>query len=125
MSCPLRPPILLPRQVCFTNTGGALRSVDLTWAAGADAVDYSEVAKKEHLKPLELALRKLEDRVENAHKEMMYQREREERHRDTNESTNSRVAWFSILTIIIVCAQAAVQVWHLYAFFIRKRVLTR
>ncbi len=81
------------------------------------------MAKKEHLKPLELALRKLEDRVENVHKEMTFQREREEAHRDTNESTNARVAWFSILTIVVVLAQSAMQVWYLYAFFKKRKFI--
>lgn len=38
-----------------------------------------DIAKKEHLKPLELELRKLEDKVEGIHKEMLYARSREVR----------------------------------------------
>lgn len=91
--------------------------------AGVDAKDYTDLAKKEHLKPLELALRKLEDRVENVHKELMFQRDREERHRDTNESTNSRVQWFSMLTITIVLSIAVMQVWYLYSFFKKRKFI--
>lgn len=32
-----------------------------------------QVAKNEHLKPIELELRKLEDRVEGVHREMLFQ----------------------------------------------------
>ena len=59
----------------------------------------------------------MEDRVETIHREMMAQREREEAHRNTNESTNSRVVSFSLGSIAIVVATAAVQIWHLWAFF--------
>jgi hypothetical protein len=72
---------------------------------------------------LELQLRKMEDRVEGIHKEMLYQREREEKHRDTNESTNSRVMWFSILTIIVVLATTGFQVQHLHAYLKRIKAL--
>jgi hypothetical protein len=44
---------------------------------------------------------------------MLFARAREEAHRNTSESTNSRVAWFSALTIALVLGQAAFQVWHL------------
>jgi p24 family protein delta-1 len=73
--------------------------------------------------PLQLELRKLEDRVEGVYRELQYQREREEEHRNTNESTNSRVQWFSILTILIVVSTAATQVWYLFSFFKRKKLM--
>lgn len=72
---------------------------------------------------LQLELRKLEDRVDAIHKEMMYQREREETHRDTNESTNSRVVWFSLMTIGVVFTVSVFQAVHLYSFLKKKRVL--
>ncbi len=72
---------------------------------------------------MQLELRKLEDRVDAIHKEMMYQREREETHRNTNESTNSRVVWFSLMTIGVVFAVSVFQAVHLYTFLKKKRVL--
>ena len=81
------------------------------------------MAKNEHLKPIELELRKLEDRVEGIHKEMLYQRDREEAHRDTSEATNARVAWFSAASILVVLAMALFQVWYLHGFFKRKKFI--
>ncbi len=68
--------------VCFANGAGSKRSVELVWAAGAAAIDYADVAKVEQLKPLELEMRKLEDRLSAVRREMQRQREREESHRD-------------------------------------------
>jgi len=68
-------------------------------------------------------LRKLEDRIEGIFRELQYQREREEEHRNTNESTNSRVQWFSLLTILIVLATAGAQVSYLFNFFKRKKMM--
>lgn len=111
-------------RVCFTNRGVAPRSIELEFSAGVDAADYTDLARKEHLKPLELQLRKMEDRVENIHREMLLQREREEKHRNTNESTNSRVQWFSVLTIGVVLATAGLQVRYLHRFLDRSKVFS-
>ena len=72
---------------------------------------------------MQLELRKLEDRVDAIHKEMMYQREREETHRNTNESTNTRVVWFSLMTIGVVFAVSLFQAVHFYTYLKKKRVL--
>jgi hypothetical protein len=70
-------------KLCFTNGASVRRTVELDWASGAAAIDYSDVARVEQLKPLELEMRKLEDRLTAVRKEMQFQREREEAHRDT------------------------------------------
>ena len=70
-------------KLCFLNGGGQKRTVEFEWASGAAAIDYGDVAKVEQLKPLELEMRKLEDRLTAVRKEMQFQREREEAHRDT------------------------------------------
>jgi len=72
---------------------------------------------------LQLELRKLEDRIDGIHREMMYQREREEAHRDTNESTNSRVVWYSLATIVVVVTVSVAQAVHLYTFLKKRRIL--
>lgn len=69
-------------RVCFNNVGGVKRRVEFDFLAGNEAKDYAELAKKEHLKPIELELKKLEDRVAGIAEEMSYQREREEEHRN-------------------------------------------
>ena len=68
-------------------------------------------------------MRKLEDRLNAVQREMQYQREREESHRDLSETTNSRVVWFSWLTIVIVVVQGALQVAYLYSFFKQRKFL--
>lgn len=81
--------------------------VDLTLSVGEMAVDYTEVAKKEHLTELEVEIRKLNDKLRDIMKEVEYQRKREEEFRNTSESTNSRVQWWSIAQVRgSVCARA-------------------
>eukprot|EP01092_Planopodium_desertum_P015627 TRINITY_DN8340_c0_g1_i6.p1 TRINITY_DN8340_c0_g1~~TRINITY_DN8340_c0_g1_i6.p1 ORF type:complete len:178 (-),score=8.27 TRINITY_DN8340_c0_g1_i6:120-653(-) len=71
-------------QFCFipqagnANFGSPLR-VKLDIKSGWETKDYGEIAKKEHLKPLEVELRKLEDKCEELNSNMLYLRKREER----------------------------------------------
>ena len=144
-------------RVCFTNhaTGG-LRRVTFDFFSGVDAKDYADIAKKEHLLPIEvrlcapapqrlaqcarhphsppslasspaappqLEMRKLEDRIDGVHREMLYQREREEAHRNTSESTNARVLWYSIATISVVIVVSVLQGMYLYRFLKAKKAI--
>lgn len=43
-----------PHKICLLNNAGNFRRVLLEFKAGVDARDYAEIAKKEHLKPLEV-----------------------------------------------------------------------
>lgn len=71
----------------------------------------------EKLKPTEMELRRIEEVMGEIVKEMDYLRERETKLRDTNESTNERVKWFAIGTMIMLVALGAWQVIYLRAYF--------
>ena len=71
-------------QICFENLGMSQKQVKLDLKTGVHAKDYSSVAKKENLKPIEVELRRLEDQVQEVHTDMSYLREREEQMRNTN-----------------------------------------
>jgi hypothetical protein len=48
---------------------------------------------------------------------------REAEMRDLNELTNSRVAWFGIMSLFVCLGVAGWQLWHLKTFFERKKLL--
>eukprot|EP00644_Phytophthora_capsici_P011480 jgi/Phyca11/508711/fgenesh2_kg.PHYCAscaffold_37_\ len=73
--------------------------------------------------PVEKELRKMEDTVDEIHREMLYMREREATMRNTNESTNSRVLWFSFLSIIVLLGMGVWQVMYLKKFFKSKKLI--
>jgi hypothetical protein len=75
-------------QICFENLGMSQKQVKLDLKTGVHAKDYSSVAKKENLKPIEVELRRLEDQVQEVHTDMSYLREREEQMRNTNGAPN-------------------------------------
>ena len=100
------------------------RHIELDIDIGADAKDWSAVQATEKLKPVETELRKIEEMVAEIVSEMDYLRTREQKLRDTNESTNTRVKWFAFSTMGMLVALGAWQIIYLRAYF-RQVVPTR
>ena len=116
--------------LCFsTNSsrwvaGGAAKlRLDLRLDVGEMGIDYSEVAKKEHLTELEVEVRRLNDKVKDIMKEQSYQREREVAFRNTSETTNSRVMWWSIFQMLVMAASSFFGVFTLQRFFHTKKMV--
>lgn len=93
------------------------RHVELDIDIGADAKDWSAVQATEKLKPVETELRRMEEMVAEIVTEMDYMRTREQKLRDTNESTNTRVKWFAFATMGMLVALGAWQIVYLRAYF--------
>ncbi|CAG0919656.1 unnamed protein product [Notodromas monacha] len=104
-------------------SGSQLR-VHLDIQVGEHAIDYAQIAQKEKLSELQLRLRQLMDQVEQITKEQNYQRYREERFRQTSESTNQRVLWWSISQVAILLIVGFWQMRHLKSFFQAKKLKT-
>jgi len=102
--------------------GSQLR-VHLDIQVGEQAVDYANVARKEKLTELQLRIRQLLDQVDQISKEQNYQRYREERFRQTSESTNQRVLWWSIGQFSVLLTMGYWQMRHLKSFFEAKKLV--
>lgn len=113
-------------KLCFTakdyHTAQNTR-LRMRWTTGADAQNWEAVAKKDNLNVIQTEMRRLEHVVQTIHIELQNIRRKEERMRDVNEATNTRVAWFNILAALICCSLSAWQLWYLNKFFKRKKVL--
>ncbi|CAB5348170.1 uncharacterized protein OCT59_016536 [Rhizophagus irregularis] len=73
--------------------------------------------------PLENEIRELADNLAAIKDEQEYIVIREQRHRDTAESTNDRVKWWSIFQFFVLFAVCFWQVFYLKRFFEVKRVV--
>lgn len=93
------------------------RSIELDIDIGADARDWSSIQVQEKLRPVETELRRIEELVGEVVSEMEYLRTREQKLRDTNESTNERVKWFAFGTMGMLVGLGAWQVVYLRAYF--------
>ncbi|KAI5304236.1 vesicle coat component, partial [Ascosphaera pollenicola] len=99
------------------------RPVDLDIDIGADARDWSAIQAHEKLKPVEAELRRVEAMVAELVQEMEYMRLREQKLRDTNESTNERVKWFAYGTMMMLVGLGAWQICYLRAYFRSKHLI--
>ena len=66
---------------------------------------------------METELRRIEETVNEIVFEMEYLRGREQKLRDTNESTNERVKWFAFGTMGMLVGLGAWQIVYLRAYF--------
>lgn len=113
------PPTPITILTLFSGRGvsNPFRHIELDIDIGADAKDWSAVQATEKLKPVETELRRIEEMVAEIVAEMDYLRSREQKLRDTNESTNNRVKWFAFGTMGMLVALGAWQVIYLRAYF--------
>ncbi|KAK3006846.1 hypothetical protein RJ639_016579 [Escallonia herrerae] len=105
------------------NPGGGDISINIDWKTGIAAKDWESVARKEKIEGVELELRKLEGAVEAIHENLLYLKSREAEMRTVSETTNSRVAWFSIMSLGVCIAASLAQLWHLKRYFQKKKLI--
>ncbi len=101
----------------------SIREIELDVEIGADARDWSAVQANEKLKPVEADLRRIEEMTGEIVREMEYLRTREQKLRDTNESTNTRVKWFGVGTTWLLVGLWAWQIMYLRAYFRSKHLI--
>uniref|UniRef100_A0A7S3D8Z3 GOLD domain-containing protein n=1 Tax=Palpitomonas bilix TaxID=652834 RepID=A0A7S3D8Z3_9EUKA len=98
------------------------KRIYFTIAAGAAANDYKELAKVEHLDPVAVELRRMEDSLAELLNDVTEMKVREMRHRDTNESTNTRVVVFSLFSMSVMIGVGVWQVMYLKSYFKAKKL---
>jgi len=113
---------LMANSTNWSWSGGKLR-VHLDLQIGEDREGYKEIADREKLTELQLRVRQLLDQVQQIQKEQNFQRFREERFRQTSESTNAKVFWWATVQIFILVGAGLWQMRHLKGFFEAKKLV--
>ncbi|KAL2367130.1 hypothetical protein RJ035_006888 [Blastomyces gilchristii] len=105
---------------CFGNEAWSSNSKEVSFNVhGVVYVPESEVP----IDPLEAEVRLLSEELSQVKDEQSYIVVRERTHRNTAESTNGRVKWWSIFQLAIIIGESIFQVWWLKRFFEVKRVV--
>eukprot|EP01112_Ceratiomyxa_fruticulosa_P008989 TRINITY_DN2338_c0_g2_i11.p1 TRINITY_DN2338_c0_g2~~TRINITY_DN2338_c0_g2_i11.p1 ORF type:complete len:187 (+),score=23.52 TRINITY_DN2338_c0_g2_i11:330-890(+) len=100
------------------------RTGKVTLEVDANNIDYSEIATRENLEPIEIELRKLEDAVLRVNQEFEFQNPRAEELHSTNESTASRMEWLSIISFVVLVLSIVFQLYYLKSFLRQKKVIS-
>jgi len=106
-------------EYCFSNQMSSI--ADKTVSFNVHGVIY--VGDDDTVAPIEREIRLLASDLKAVKDEQEYLLVREKKHRNTAESTNSRVKWWSVLQAIVLVVVVAWQVYYLKSFFEVKRVI--
>lgn len=116
-------------QICFTSElaiGGAemqSHKISMELNIGVEAMDFLEVARQESLQPLEMEIRRLEEISKSVLHDLMRMSDRESEMRNINESTNERVLYFSLFSMLCLVSLAIWQSLYLKKFFKTKKLI--
>lgn len=105
-----------PYRVCLSNRMSTMTDKTVAFSMHVGDELFRDVAKQEHITPLETEITQLADAIAKVEDEQQYMWARERAARDTNESTNARVLWFSVLEAVIMIV---LGVWQ--ALYLRSR----
>ncbi|KDR83405.1 hypothetical protein GALMADRAFT_85507 [Galerina marginata CBS 339.88] len=106
-------------EYCFSNQMSAI--ADKMVSFNVHGVIY--VSGDDIVAPIEREIRTLASGLVSVKDEQEYIVVREKVHRNTAESTNSRVKWWSVMQAIVLFSVVAWQVYYLKSFFEVKRVI--
>ena len=107
--------------VCFTSQ--VSQDVFVTIKAGVDAKDYSDVVKREHLDPVELAMVHVEEEVQSLLTRLIHQREHEMDMARNTFSTVDKVYYLSIFVIVVVAFVGFWEARHMKGFLKAKKLI--
>lgn len=115
-------------EICFTSRvpshqRGVPQEVMLNIKTGVEAKTYEALGEAGKLKPMEIELKKLEDLSLSIVQDFALMREREVAMRDTNESTNNRVLYLSIFSMVCLLSLSVWQVLYLRKFFKSRKLI--
>ncbi|KAF4759361.1 vesicle-mediated transport, partial [Perkinsus olseni] len=115
-----------PYWICIGLSRNAMRvptDVLLDLRYGGDAADFTQLANKDHLDATQVELHRIQVILKEYHKTLFYMRERDERMRQTTESTSTRLVMFSLMNAGIVIAAAGLQILYYRRYFTRKKMI--
>jgi hypothetical protein len=104
---------------CFSNKMSTvlLKTVAFSIQVG----DPSEGTQAHPVDPMEKSLIHIAEAITEVRNEQNYLTTRERLHRDTTESTNTRVMWFSVGEVALIAGIGALQIMYLKAAFEKRR----
>lgn len=107
-------------QFCFSNEKTNRVDLDVTFNVhGVVYIDLNDPKSDS----LDYAVQRLSELTSDVKAEQGYLVIRERTHRNTAESTNSRVKWWSVFQILVVGLNSVFQVYYLKRFFEVKSVV--
>jgi hypothetical protein len=97
--------------------------VTFEFLSGVTAKDYSAVAKKHNLKPIELNLQKLEDMMGQLLHEFTSIMSSEKKSLDLSDTLSYKIIFFSLITLTSMTVIGMTEVFYLKKYFMRRKLI--
>lgn len=97
--------------------------ISFEFLTGVNAKDYSDIAKKSNLKPIELNLQKLEDMISYLIKELSTVMSSEERALALNDALSNKIILFSMLTLISMVAVGFIETFYIQRYLKNRKII--
>eukprot|EP01116_Phalansterium_solitarium_P013884 TRINITY_DN31334_c0_g1_i1.p1 TRINITY_DN31334_c0_g1~~TRINITY_DN31334_c0_g1_i1.p1 ORF type:complete len:204 (+),score=39.08 TRINITY_DN31334_c0_g1_i1:91-702(+) len=104
-------------QFCWNNEMTRWTAKVVQFEITVGATEDSPFITHDALTPMAESIYKIDSILEKIEADQMYLKIREQRHRDTAESTNERVMWYSIFESFVLISLALGQVYYLRKLF--------
>lgn len=111
-------------QFCFHNPHSTPESVSFYIHVGHIPSEH-DLAKDEHLDPINVKIAELREALENVTAEQRYLKARDARHRNTNESTKRRVIFYTLAEYALLACVSALQVLYIRRLFSKSVAYNR
>lgn len=109
--------------ICLTNLDTINNSFDFEFRHGIDARDYSNIAKKQNLKPAETDILKIEDFVKQMKSTAENIWVKESHKLEMSESFNNSLVWTSVFGIIVILVFGCFQYFIIRNYFKQKKLI--
>lgn len=113
-------------KVCFSNRMSSVTEKHVGFSlhgSSGELITDEDVAKKAHLRPVEITVQSLADRIQRLQEVEKLLRERLARHMQTAESTGSRVLVTTGVEALVLLLVNAAQILYLRRYFEKRRTL--
>lgn len=110
-------------QLCIENNEYKDVKIAFEFRTGIDAKDYSEIAKKSNLKPVELNLQKLEDMISYLIHELSSIMAHEEHTLSVNDSLSNKIILFSMLTLVCMITIGLFETIYIRKYLQNRKII--
>jgi hypothetical protein len=97
--------------------------INFEFLSGVAAKDYSDIAKKSNLKPIELNLQKLEDMISYLIHELSSVMAHEETTLALNDALSNKIILFSMLTLISMIFVGFVETIYIQKYLQKRKII--
>ncbi|KAF2076749.1 hypothetical protein CYY_001938 [Polysphondylium violaceum] len=104
-------------KLCFNNEMSRFTAKVVSFSWTVEDSNNNDIAKGDSLTPMDQSIQKIERTLQSIIHEQKRLRYREQANRDTSESTNGRVVWWSIAEVVVLVVMGVAQIWYLRRWF--------